>query len=111
MGTIHNYECQCGREYTYKYKRTKSPYRCKNPDCQKIRLVTGKLIGYELQYIPKKGGVVAEPEKSEEYKHGYDAANNGGNSVNSHFSIFTSPEKTAEWQQGHDDAVAEKAKK
>ena len=38
------------------------------------------------------------------YDHGYDAAVNGANTVNCHFSIFNSRENTKEWERGNADA-------
>ncbi len=34
------------------------------------------------------------------YWNGYDAGLNGSNEINSHFSIFSTPENTKEWERG-----------
>jgi len=41
--------------------------------------------------------------KSKEYQAGYDAAINGPNTTNCHFSLFSTPEKTKEWERGKKD--------
>ena len=42
------------------------------------------------------------------YELGFDAGWNGTNSINSHFSIFSSPTNTAEWERGRLSAVKQK---
>ena len=37
---------------------------------------------------------------SDPYEMGYDAGLHGPNLVNSHFSIFSTPEATREWERG-----------
>jgi len=45
------------------------------------------------------------PKRSKEYayKMGLDCAKNGANTINCHFSIFSSPENTKAWEKGVKD--------
>lgn len=45
---------------------------------------------------------------AQEYQQGYDCGLNGPNAINSHFSLFSTPEKTSDWERGKKDG--EKAK-
>ncbi len=51
-----------------------------------------------------------EREKALQYAYdmGYDAAQQGANAVNCHYTIFCSQERTREWERGH--AAGAKAK-
>lgn len=42
------------------------------------------------------------------YKAGFDAALNGANTVNCHFSFFSCPEKTRSWEEGQEDGKSVK---
>lgn len=41
--------------------------------------------------------------KSREYKAGYDCAKNGANTINCHFSFFSTPEQKKEWEKGYNN--------
>ena len=45
------------------------------------------------------------PERSEDYayKMGFDSSINGANTINCHFSIFSSPENMEAWEDGVKD--------
>lgn len=40
------------------------------------------------------------------YEAGFDAAKNGANTTNCHFSYFGTRESTAEWERGHKAGLA-----
>lgn len=51
-----------------------------------------------------------EVQRGSCYAKGWDAAVNGPNEDNCHFSIFSTPENTREWEAGNDAGKAFEAK-
>ena len=49
-------------------------------------------------------GLLPRPTDSHEYKMGFDAAKNGANTTNCHFTLFATKAQTAEWERGNRDA-------
>lgn len=60
--------------------------------------------GYPVKetYSPRKPICIpaAFADLAHEYTMGYDSAINGSNTINSHFSLFASPEQTKAWEAG-----------
>jgi hypothetical protein len=48
--------------------------------------------------------------KNEAYKLGFDCAINKPNTINCHFSIFSTPENTKSWEEGKQDGEKYKLK-
>lgn len=43
-------------------------------------------------------------QKLDPYAMGYDCGQNGPNTTNCHFGLFSTPERTRQWEQGKRDA-------